>query len=130
MACRPTNRHHVHRSVQSFGHRLLHGGLRFDPRGLGGSAPPWSSLLIVLEIAIPLVYELDADLKPIPNKFSSRLMAIPSVPSKGRGDIAGDVIPGRKIPVATPLVYELDADLKLIPNKFSSQFMAIPSVPS
>ena len=31
--------------------------------------------------ATPLVYGLDADLKPIPNKFSSRLMAIPSVPS-------------------------------------------------
>ena len=29
----------------------------------------------------PVVYELDADLKPIPNEFSSRLMAIPSVPS-------------------------------------------------
>ena len=29
----------------------------------------------------PLVYELDADLKQIPNEFSSRLMAVPSVPS-------------------------------------------------
>ena len=29
----------------------------------------------------PVVYELDADLKPILNEFLSRLMAIPSVPS-------------------------------------------------
>ena len=28
----------------------------------------------------PLVYELDAGLKPTPNESSSRLMAIPSVP--------------------------------------------------
>ena len=28
-----------------------------------------------------MVYELDADPKPIPNEFSSRLMAIPSVTS-------------------------------------------------
>ena len=34
-----------------------------------------------IPVAIPLVYGLDADLKPIPNKLSSRLMAIPSVPS-------------------------------------------------
>ena len=27
-----------------------------------------------------MVYELDADFKPISNKFSSRLMAIPTVP--------------------------------------------------
>ena len=29
----------------------------------------------------PVVYELDADLKPIMNEFLSRLMAVPSVPS-------------------------------------------------
>ena len=29
----------------------------------------------------PLILKLDADLKPIPNEFSSRLMAIPSVPT-------------------------------------------------
>ena len=29
----------------------------------------------------PLIYEIDADLEPIPNDFSSRLMEIPSVPS-------------------------------------------------
>ena len=34
-----------------------------------------------IPIGTPLVYELDADLKPIPNESSSRLMAIPSVPS-------------------------------------------------
>ena len=34
-----------------------------------------------IQVAIPLVYGLDAGLKPIPNEYSSRLMAIPSVPS-------------------------------------------------
>ena len=29
----------------------------------------------------PLVYEVDADLRPIPKEFSPRLMEIPSVPS-------------------------------------------------
>ena len=40
-------------------------------------------VILGLEIpsGTPLVYEVDADLKPIPNEFSSRLMAIPSVPS-------------------------------------------------
>ena len=33
-----------------------------------------------IPIGTPLVYELEADLKPFPNDFSSRLMAVPSVP--------------------------------------------------
>ena len=42
-----------------------------------------SDVIPGLEIPIgtPSVYELDADLRPIPNESSSRLMAIPSVPS-------------------------------------------------
>ena len=34
-----------------------------------------------IPVATSLVYGLGTDLKPIPNEFSSRLMAIPSVPS-------------------------------------------------
>ena len=78
-----------------------------------------------------LVYKLEADLKPIPNKFfvAAQGNSIRTI-LKYFEDTAGDVIPGLKIPVATPLVYELEADLKPIPNKFSSRLMAIPSVPS
>ena len=47
-----------------------------------------------------LVYEVDADLRPIPKESSSRLRAIPSVPSKYLESMADDVIPGLECRVA------------------------------
>ena len=96
---------------------------------------PWSGdpeghSMGLLARGIPLVYKLDAYLKPIPNVLSSQLMTWPSVTSGVLGGMAKIVIPGLMIPSGTPVVFEPDTDLKPIPNEFSSRFMAIPSVPS
>ena len=94
--------------------------------GFAGDVIPGLEILI----GSPLVYELDADLKPTPNEIfvaahGNSIRAI----VKYLEDIADDVIPGLEIPRYS-MVYELDADLKPIPNEFSSRLMAIPSVPS
>ena len=79
----------------------------------------------------PVVYKLDADLKPNPNEFfvTAHGKSIHAI-VKYVEDIADDVILGLEIPGGTPLVYKLDTDLKPNPNEFSSRLMAAPSMPS